>query len=421
MNLHTLRWCTLIKLVALVISLVSISWAGSNERVLYSFTGGADGGDPATPLTRDNQGNLYGTTVLGGAFNCGTVFELTPTGQGQWQESVLHSFNCFDEGKYPYGGVTLDAQGNLYGTTGSGGQGFCDGDGCGVVFELSQSGGPWTDTVLYSFQDSPDGWGAGVAPVFDRAGNLYGTTPDGGANGEGTIYELSQTNGQWTERVIYNFIGEDDGAIGGLGGLLVDGFGNLYGVTEIDGTNGAGTVFKMTPGPGGTWNFTALYEFQGQPDAGSPYGGLIADAHGILYGTTYYGGANGAGSVYKVGPGPTFGPWRDAVLYSFQGGTDGGMPLSTLVFDAAGNLYGTTSAGGDPECGCGVAFRLTPNDRGGWDESVLHTFGSSGDATYPTYGLTPDGAGNYLGTGVLGGSANMGAVYELTPLTVARR
>lgn len=416
MNIQPFRWCTLIKLAALAASLVGISWAGSGERLLYSFGGAPNGSDPATALTFDAQGNLYGTTVRGGADDCGTVFQLVPIGGGRWQENVLHSFDCMDEGKNPYGGVTLDAQGNLYGTTVAGGSGgVCVGDGCGVVYKLSFSGGSWSETVLYSFHDSPDGSGAGGAVVFDRAGNLYGTTPDGGADGEGAVFELSQTNGQWTERVIYNFTGGDDGAIGGLGGLLVDRFGNLYGVTEIGGTFGAGTVFKMTPGPGGTWQFTTLYEFQGQPDAGFPYGGLIADAHGILYGTTYYGGANGAGSVFKLGPGPTFGAWRDAVLYSFQGSTDGGMPLSTLVFDSAGNLYGTSSAGGDPGCDCGVAFVLAPNGHGGWDEQVLHTFGSNGDAAYPSYGLTPDGAGNYFGTGVAGGSANMGAVYELTP------
>ena len=143
---------------------------------------------------------------------------------------------------------------------------------------------------------------------------------------------------------------------------------------------------------------------------------MIADANGNLYGTTYYGGANGAGAVFSVAPGPSaIGGWRDVVLYSFEGGTDGGSPTSTLVFDGAGNLYGTTSAGGDPGCDCGVAFELSPNGSGGWSESVLHTFGSIPDGSYPYYGMTPDGMGNFFGTTATGGHHQQGTVFELTP------
>ncbi|MGC2111941.1 MAG: choice-of-anchor tandem repeat GloVer-containing protein, partial [Candidatus Korobacteraceae bacterium] len=166
---------------------------------------------------------------------------------------------------------------------------------------------------------------------------------------------------------------------------------------------------------GGTWNLTTLYAFMGQPDAGFPYGGLIADVHGTLYGTTYFGGANGAGTVFKVGPSPNaLSGWRDVVLYSFQGGADGGNPTSTLLFDGAGNLYGTTSAGGDPGCDCGVAFEVSPSG-GSWNESVLHTFGTSPDGANPYYGLTPDGMGNLFGTTASGGRHSQGVVFELTP------
>jgi len=419
---RTVRKSRLLAFAALTVSLVSYAFAGSSERVVHSFAGSPDGSDPATALTFDSQGNIYGTTATGGSDGCGTVFQLVPAGGGSWQENVLFSFNCFEQGKNPYGGVTLDAQGNLYGTTVAGGSGgFCTGDGCGVVYKLAKSGGTWNETVLYNFGDSPDGWGAGGAVAFDSAGNLYGTTPDGGANEAGTVYQLAQNNGQWTETIIHDFTGGDDGGVGGLGRLLVDSFGNIYGVAEIGGMYGAGTLFRMQRGAGGSWQFATLYAFQGQPDAGFPYGGLIADTHGNLYGTTYYGGANGAGTVYKVGPranarpGPNAVAWRESVLYSFQESTDGGFPLSTLVFDPSGNLLGTTSMGGDPGCDCGVAFMLTPNNHGGWDQSVLHTFGSNHDAAYPNYGLTSDGAGNYFGTGVYGGSANMGAAFELTP------
>jgi len=407
------RLFSALKLLVISLSLIGVSSAGTGYQVIYSFTGGADGGNAATALARDAAGNLYGTTVVGGADNCGTVFKLANLGGGRWQESVLHSFNCFDEGKNPYGGVTMDGDGNLYGTTVAGGQGTCAGDGCGVVYKLSQSGGNWTETVLYPFQDSPDGWGPGGAVIFDRAGNLYGTTPDGGSNGEGTVYQLSQTNGQWTERLIHNFTGGDDGGVGSLGPLLLDSFGNIYGVTEIGGANGAGTAYKLTPLAGGDWRFTVLYPFRGQPDAGFPYSGLIADARGILYGTTYFGGADGVGAVFALGPGPTIAGWRDSVLYSFQGGSDGSGPLGNLLFDSAGNLLGTASTGGDP-CGCGVVFKLTPNGSG-WTQTVLHTFGAPPDAASPSYGLTADGAGNYFGATPIGGSANMGAVFEVTP------
>ena len=213
---------------------------------------------------------------------------------------------------------------------------------------------------------------------------------------------------RWQEKVIHNFTGGDDGAVGSLGRLLIDSAGGIYGVTELGGANGAGTVFKLFSS-GGTWNLITLYAFKGQPDAAFPYGGLIADANGNLYGTTYYGGVNGAGTVFKLAPGASaVAGWRDTVLYSFQGGADGGSPTSTLVFDAAGNLYGTTSAGGDPGCDCGVAFELSPNGSGGWNESVLHTFGTPPDGAYLYYGMTPDGMGNFFGTTVAGGDSRPG-------------
>ena len=402
-------------LLAFATVLAGSCWA-STEHVVYSFTGGTDGADPASQLIFDGTGNAYGTTVTGGADDCGTVFKLTPSGGGQYQQSVLFSFDCFGTGKNPYGGVTLDAQGNLYGTTVAGGSGgICAGDGCGVVYQLTFSGGIWNETVLYNFGDAPDAGGPGSAVVFDAFGNLYGTAPDGGANGEGAVYEIAHNNGVWTESIIHDFTGGDDGAIGFLGRLLPDVFGNFYGVTELGGHFGAGTVFKLTPAAGGTWNFSTIFAFQGQPDAGFPYGGLIADAHGNLYGTAYFGGVNGAGAVFKVGPSPhARGGWQDSVLYSFQGGTDGGFPTTTLVFDADSNLYGTTSAGGDPGCDCGVVFELSPNGSG-WMQSVLHTFGTFPDGAYPYYGLTPDGAGNYLSTTAAGGNQNSGTVFQVTP------
>jgi len=404
-------WFCLVLLFALSVA----SRAADTEKVIYNFTGGNDGGDPAAQLIFDSAGNMYGTTVVGGLYGCGTVFELNLSGD-QWQETVLYNFDCFSTGKNPYGGVTLDNSGNLYGTTVAGGSGGeCSGDGCGVVYELTKSGDNWSETVLYNFTGGDDGFGPGSAVVFDTAGNLYGTTPDGGAYEAGVVYQLSPGQQQWNFAVIHPFTGGDDGAVGSLGPLLVDASGNLYGVTELGGMNGAGVAFSLAKAAN-TWNFTTIYAFQGLPDAGFPYGGLIADSRSRLYGTTYFGGTNGLGAVFDIGAGATVRtPWKESVLYSFQGDTDASNPTSTLVFDAAGNLYGTGSTGGNPSCDCGAIFKLAPRSGGGWDESVLHAFGGSGDGQSPSYGLTPDGKGNYFGVTPVGGANRQGVVYQITP------
>ena len=390
------------------------SWAADTESVVFNFTGGNDGGEPAAQLIFDSAGNLYGTTVVGGLYGCGTVFELSLSGN-QWNETVLYNFDCYDTGKNPYGGVILDSAGSLYGTTVAGGSGGeCSGDGCGVVYELAKSGDTWNETVLYNFTGGDDGFGPGSALVMDKAGNLYGTTPDGGAFAAGVVYQLSPNQQQWTQTVIHAFTGGDDGAVGSLGPLLLGAGGTLNGVTELGGQFGAGVAFRMSPA-GNTWNYTTMYAFQGLPDAGFPYGGLIADSHGRLYGTTYFGGTGGLGSVFEVGAGATVRTlWKESVLYSFQGGTDASFPTSTLVFDAAGNLYGTSSTGGNPSCDCGTIFKLAPHS-GGWDESVLHNFNGSGDGNSPSYGLTPDGKSNYFGVTPVGGLYGQGVVFQITP------
>jgi len=394
--------------------LIAIPSPASTQKVLHNFTGGNDGGNPASQLVFDGAGNAYGTTVVGGLYGCGTVFELKPMAGGQWQQSVLYNFTCFGDGKNPYGGVTFDSVGNLYGTTAAGGlDGGCTGDGCGVIYQMVQSGGNWMQNVLYTFTGGDDGFGPGSSVVFDKAGNLYGTTPDGGAYSAGVVYELLNNGGNWQLKVIHAFTGGNDGAAGSLGPLLLDKAGDLYGVTELGGANGAGTAFKLSPA-GRTWNLTTLYAFKGQPDAAFPYGGLVADSSGALYGTAYFGGANGAGAVFELRPAPAIGGWKELVLYSFQGGNDGSNPTSTLVFDATRNLYGTTSTGGNAGCDCGTVFDLSPVGVTGWKESTLFRFGTT-DGANPYYGLTPDGKGNYLGTTASGGLYGEGVVFELTP------
>jgi uncharacterized repeat protein (TIGR03803 family) len=194
--------------------------------------------------------------------------------------------------------------------------------------------------------------------------------------------------------------------------LLLDPSGNLYGVAEIGGAHSAGTVFRLSPVAGGKWNFTTLYAFKGMPDAGFPYGGLITDGKNNLYGTTYYGGANGVGAVFKLDGTEK----KESVLYSFAEGTDGGYPTSTLVFDAVGNMYGTTSMGGFPACDCGTVFEMSPvRGQITWTESVLHSFKEKPDGGYPYYGLTADPSGNLFSTTASGGNSEAGIVFEFTP------
>jgi uncharacterized repeat protein (TIGR03803 family) len=411
--------------IAVTVFLVNGAWAANTEKVVHSFTGGNDGIDPAATLAQDAAGNFYGTTVSGGtgtlcSNGCGTVFELSPVAGGKWKETVLYSFTGGNDGKNPYGGVTLDSKGDLYGTTVAGGSGgACSGDGCGVVFLLSKSGKHWVETVMYNFTGGKDGFGPGGTVVFDSAGNLYGTTPDGGnlhkcnGGGCGVVYQISPVRGGgWMQTVLHTFTGGADGAVGSLGPLLVDKAGNVFGVSEVGGDPSCqcGTVFKLTS-VSGKWNFKTLDAFKGIPQAGFPYGGVIADSKGNLYGTTYYGGANGAGSVFKLTK--SAGKFTESVLYSFTGGSDGGSPTTTLMFDAKGNLYGTTSAGGDSN-GDGVVFELSKAGSQ-WKESVVHQFGKGSDGRNPYYDLVRDKAGVLFGTTAIGGGSGQGVVFQITP------
>lgn len=400
--------CRIASLAIAIFAFLTPAFAASSGKVIYNFTGQNDGSDPATPITFDTSGNAYGTTVTGGDFGCGTVFQLAPIGGG-WQQTTLYSFTCGVDGKNPYGGVTLDSTGNLYGTTVAGGSGgACAGDGCGTVFKLKKSGNTWNESVLYNFTGADDGFGPGGGVVFDNAGRLYGTTPDGGADGEGVVYELSLVQDQWKQTVIHAFTGGNDGGVGSLGSLLYY-EGNFYGVTEIGGQFGAGTVFHLTK-QAGQWNFTTIHQFLGLPHAGFPYGGLITDGH-RLFGTTYFGGADGQGTIFDL---ERFdGETRETVLHSFTGANDGGNPTSTPAFDSSGNLYLTTSTGGSGGCGCGTIFKLTPSGNG-VKGTTVHSFQGS-DGAFPNYGLTLDSKGNLYGSTPVGGTDNQGVVFTFTP------
>ena len=283
--------------------------------------------------------------------------------------------------------------------------------GCGVVYKLTNSGGKWTHTVLHAFTGGYDGSGPGARVTVDGAGNVYGMAPTGGAYGLGTIYKIRQgQNGAWVLKVIHAFTGGADGATGSAGRMILR-HGDLYGAATTGGTYGSGVVFELTPTQVGEWDFRTIYSFRGQPDGSFPYGALLFDSSGNIYGTTYYGGANNIGAVYQLTP-RTNGEWREKVLYSFQGGTDGNSPISNLVFDTARNLYGTTSEGG---LGTGTIFKLSPVGGGHWMETVVHMFQGPPDGAFSYNGMVVDPFGNFYGATVHGGVDDDGSIYKFTP------
>ncbi len=339
------------------------------ETVLYTFSGARDGGFPSSGLSFDPAGNLYGTTELGGNMStrlcqesgCGVVFKLTPGSDGHWHHSVLHSFNGKD-GSSPLAGVIFDEPGNLYGTTAGGG----DAQGHGLVFELkSTTNGKWKETVLYRFTGGTDGALPYAGVIFDKNGNLYGTTDSGGdlpdcnGFGCGLVFQLTPAaNGRWKENVLHTFTGGVDGST--PFDLVFDTAGNLYSTTNSGGKLGNGTAFQLSPSSGGGWKKTILHNFGGAKDGGGPGAGLILDPAGNLYGTTIFGGrscGSGCGIVFKLTPASN-GHWSEHILYNFHGGNDGGGPSADLAIDSAGNLYGTTPLGGAHNAG--VVFEVSP-------------------------------------------------------------
>jgi uncharacterized repeat protein (TIGR03803 family) len=354
----------------------SLSPSGQ-KTVLYNFTGGLDGGQPAAALIRDSAGNLYGTTIIGGQDGSGTVFTLSPSGQ----ETVLYSSVY---GVQPFAGVVRDSSGNLYGTTANPDEG-------GYVFKVSASG---QATVLLNFTGDNGGDPNGV--ILDEAGNLYGTTREGGKGGAGVVYKLDSA-GQ--ETVLYTFPYSGNGGNSPQSGVIRDAAGNLYGTTPFGGKSNAGVVFKLDP----AGQETVLYSFTGGADGGNPYAGVIFDSAGNLYGTTHAGGASNTGVVFKLDP-----AGQETVLYSFTGGADGGNPYAGVIFDAAGNLYGTTFEGG--AANAGVVFQIDPTGL----ETVLHSFSGGADGGYPYAGLALDASGNLYGTTADGG-VGYGVVFKVDP------
>jgi uncharacterized repeat protein (TIGR03803 family) len=392
---------------------VTGTYAASPEAVLHNFNSNGKGGNyPQAGLSFDAAGNLYGTTDSGGAYNQGTLFELTPRAGGGWTKKVLHNFNANGKDGYePNASLILDTAGNLYGTTYAGGA-----YDCGTVFELTrQVGGVWVEKILHSFNGG-DGINPLASLIFDAAGNLYGTTTLGGDYIEGTAFELMpQGGGVWAEKILHNF--NRNGADGDnpFASLIFDAAGSLYGTTYVGGADGGGTVFKLTPKAAGVWTEKILHDFNNNSKDGFyPVASLIFDAAGNLYGTTVNGGAHGGGTVFELVP-KSGGGWTEKVLYSFNtNGRDGTYPNASLIFNAAGNLYSTTYAGGAHNDG--TVFELTPKVGGSWTEKVLHTFNNLGRGGYKPYAsLILDAAGNLYGTTSQGGAHGGGTVFKITP------
>jgi uncharacterized repeat protein (TIGR03803 family) len=391
-------------------------------KVLHTFHGG-DGAGPIGQLVRDQAGNLYGTTAIGGTGKCqggcGTAFKMNKFGKMIW----VHSFNGAN-GRQPAAGLLRDKAGNLYGTTGLGGRinnQICS-LGCGVVFRLDKTG---KETVLHKFTGTPDGYFPAGAPlVEDGAGNVYGATGVGGANGVGAVFKLDQAG---KETVPYSFSGGSDGCDPSAG-VILDAAGNLYGVT-LDGgggfcNSGFGVAFEVNT----SGDETVLHAFGGS-DGANPDSVLLFDSQGNLYGTTQNGGSStvcggGCGTVFELSP--DNGSWSETVLYSFcllsnciDGETPGPGPL---VRDAAGNLYGATDFGGTyRNCNrdaCGVVFKLDTTGK----ETVLHSFTGGTDGAGP-WGLAADSAGNLYGSALRGGDRSCkvgngqgcGVVFRVAP------
>jgi hypothetical protein len=421
------------KTVVLIVGvMVLVCLAGSasyaqtdTEDILHTFVG-QDGAVPEG-LFFDRAGHMYGTTQMGGSGpctspgqGCGEVFEATLVrdawGAITWQKRVIYEFQGgIDDGAAPMATLVIDGAGNLYGTTTDGG-GLEYGSGCGTVFMLHRAGGKWNETVLYKFTCGSDG-GSPESPVtLDSAGNIYGTTYNGGLRicnqgfPCGVVYQLQHTESGWVETVIHSF-DYADGA-DPVGGLVRDSAGNLYGVTpfggqrHLDPYEPTGTIFELSPTASG-WSFQVLYRFPA--GGGGSYAGLTIDASGNLYGTANVGGVYGLGSVYELQPPIQQGaPWVFSTLVSFNF-LEGSGPQAGVVLDKAGNLYGTTGGGGNSGQGCqgtcGLVFELTPSD-GYWTENVLYEFQGGTDGTYPNTTPLLDPWGNVYGTTAYGGDPN---------------
>ncbi len=406
---------------ALLLSSASPALAWDHS-VAHVFKG-PNGANPVGGVVTGADGNIYGVTRNGGAFGEGTVFMMSPpvAGKVRWSETILHSFNhATGDGAYPAAGLVQDADGSLYGTTAAGGA-----QQQGTVFKLTQgkTGGAWSETILHSFGDtSQDGTYPASQLITGPGGRLFGATFEGGSSGYGTVFELdppARGHGAWSETVLHSFAGIDGS--GPIGNLVADGAGNLFGASENGGASNDGAVFELTPPADGqsVWKTSVVVSFSYNAGTGvAPLAGVVFNGAGDLVGTTYAGGKHGAGAVFVLHPsahGET--TWREQLVYSFvYDAKRGSFPASGVIFDSAGNLYGTTQSGG--KYNNGIIFQLSPPAQGkpGWTENVLHAFAAgTGSDTAPNGTVVPDGSGGVFGTSYDGGKLGYGTLFRLTP------
>ena len=385
--------------------------------VLHSFTNNADGSNPTAGMIMDRAGNLYGTTSGVEMAVTSAAFELKAAGSG-WLLKPLYDFTYDNRYVYGYALYTkpvFGPDGALYVAAQVGGNDACPA-GCGTVVKLQPQARacgsvlcPWNVTVLYAFSGPADG----IFPdqiIFGPDGSIYGTTLWGGSgggcggNGCGTVYKLTNTGGQyWTKTTLYEFHDTDGNYP--IGGVTFDAAGNLYGTAIGGGNNDMGLVYELTPVANGFWTQTILHAFQ-RSDGDAPVGPLTKDASGNLYGVTKGGGANMGGTVFEVSPPGTFQTLYNLSINFFGGGANGG-----LLLDSAGNIYGTTLAGGIN--GDGIVFKLALVN-GAWTFTDLHDFDIF-DGQYPNGGLVFDTSGSIYGTAGYGGSIGRGTAWKLTP------
>jgi len=397
-------------LFALVVvgALQASAWAAGQYkyRILHTFTGGKDGGVAASTSVLDASGNLYGTTLSGGRragewcpYGCGVIFRLKPQGRDWWKETVLLDFDNDTGISSYYAPLLFDGRGSLFGST------VAVDYKHAYIFELTPGSGQWKFNPIYD---------AGYCLVFDQAGNLYGIIPPGG------IGELSPGPNGWTYTDLYDF--PPDSVSGIDSPLSWDARGSLYGTSVFGGngppkclgSGGCGTAFQLAPNGDGTWTYHVLWRFAAtRTDGYYPYAGLTVDASGTAYGATAYGGKYGNGTFFKLTPTKT-GLWKETILYQFPNCNDGCVPSFTLVADKAGNLY--SSGAGGLDCGgisCGTVFKFSPQKDGSWKYSVVHKFNGN-DGAFP-YGVVLDDKGNIFGTTMQGGKYNLGVAFEITP------
>ncbi len=404
-------------LTVIIVILMSAPGAGAQGKykTLYAFAG-PDGNRPFGTLTFDAAGDLYGITYLGGAYGAGVVFKLAPNQDGSWTESTLYDFTGGTDGSNPVGGVIFDTASNLYGVTFYGGA-----QGAGVVFELTPNAdGSWTQAVIYTFTGGTDGANPLCSLIFDAQGSLYGTVVYDAAKGWGGVFKLTpNTDGSWVESMLYAFTGGMDGGHP-TGGLIFDSAGTLYGTTYWGGSGGCvnrcGTAFKLAPNQDGSWTGTVLHRFTGVWDGANPSGNLTFDAAGNLYGSTNWGSfeqgcGSTCGTIFQLAP-KAGGGWTTHILHSFTGGKDGGAcnDECTPAFDTAGNLYGMRTSGGS--LGYGVGFKLAPTSAGGVKYTAL-SFNDRPGAD-PGGSLVFDAAGNLYSITKGDGSKTFGSVFEFS-------